>query len=115
MSFGQLIIFDEFTLELILSEGEVSKRHVGDYIAFWKPRKTVLFKVLLNQMNSFSYFFLAQQRLQSTKLKPVIAILNATKVSSLAFESMAALVNHWTYAVFESREVALAWLSSYEV
>ena len=113
MPFGEIIILDEHTHELIPYEGEVSKQDVDEYIAFWKPRNILFFKVLLYKLNSYSYSFLAQQRLQTIKVKPVIAILNATKASRVAFESMEVLTNDWVYSFFESRKEALAWLDSY--
>lgn len=113
LPFAKIILLREDIAEVLINDGvEMDVKRVDQYHDFLRSHLRCPFSLLVNNINSYSYSFLAQEKLAEMEEINATATVVYNRVAKLAAETLAMYPrNHeWNLKIFSDRRDALEWL-----
>lgn len=113
LPFAKIIILQDNIAEVIIDEGIVMDSHmVDEYHEFLLTHLDAPFSLLVNKVNSYTYDFLAQNKLANLEEIKLMAVVAYNRVTQITTEALASYPRRkqWNLKVFSNREEALEWL-----
>jgi len=115
LSFGSIEIIRNDIAEVVIDEGiEMNENMVEQYHSFLLLHLQAPFSLLINKINSYSYTFNAQVKLDTLVEINAIAVIAYSQGAMLTTELLASYPRdiEWNMNVFSNRDRALTWLFS---
>ncbi len=116
LSFCQIIMIDEFTIEVIPKAGiEVGEAEINEYHRFFNQLAHPV-NVLVNRSNSYSYSFAALLKIAVNKnmLAAAILLKDSSKIPEAEYIA-SAMKGGLLIQIFTDRSLALNWLRDQRV
>jgi len=113
LSFAKIILLRDDIAEVVVDQGvEINEAMVDAYHAFLLSHLRAPFSLLINKIHSYSYDFVAQQKLASLKQIKAMAYVVYNQAARSTTEYLAGMPRamKWNLKIFSAREPALNWL-----
>ena len=115
LSFVKIIKLDDDLAEVIVNEGvNYDLDMLNDYHDWIRQNMKHPCYILVNRINTYAYTFDAIQKLGTIEEIKAIGMVVYTRASKVAAETLREFPKNrpWNSQIFNSRDDALAWLSS---
>ncbi len=114
MGFGKILKLNDYFAEVFIDEGvELSKAQIETYHATLSQTLAPPFCLLINQINSYTYSFEAQQELgnyEGLKSKAVLSYTESSKKTMQLLKETQPRLAKLNMEIFSERSEALTWL-----
>ena len=113
LPFAKIIILREDIAEVMIDDCvKMDVRMVEQYHKFLLSHLHAPFSLLVNKINSYTYDFMAQEKIATLQEINAMAVVAYNRITRLATESLAQFPRDvkWNLQIFSNRDEAFEWL-----
>jgi len=113
LSFAKIIILRDDIAEVIVNdEVEMDLKMVDEYHRFLLSHLQAPFSLLINKLNSYSYYYEAQEKIADLNEINAMAVVAYNRITRESTETLVDIRGdeNWNLKIFTTRDEALNWL-----